>query len=100
MKTRNYFIAILIILAIMAGGYYYLDQSRDTEERVYCGPESRLANVCLDRSSPVCGWFDSGKIRCFAYPCAEDFSNECFACRNGNVLYYTPGECPGPGSVS
>lgn len=97
MNTKNYFIAIVVILAVMTGAYYHLDQNRDYEERLYCSPETRLVDACLDRQNPVCGWFDPGKVRCFTHPCAQDFSNECLVCQDGNVLYYTIGECPEPG---
>lgn len=49
---------------------------------------------CHEVYQPVCGWFDTEKIRCFGYPCAGNFNNDCFACSNDNVLFYTQGVCP------
>jgi len=48
---------------------------------------------CTDLYQPVCGWFNPG-VKCFAYPCAQTFSNSCYSCSNENVLYWTEGECP------
>ena len=64
------------------------------DEENYCSEESKQATVCIQVYDPVCGWFDPQKIQCIRYPCAQTFSNSCFACMNENVLYYTPGECP------
>ena len=98
MNTKYYFVFMVLILVIIGGGYWYLDQERgDIEDRVFCTPESRLSTVCIDRVNPVCGWFDSSKVRCVAYPCASEYPNECEACRIKSVLYYTPGECPETG---
>lgn len=60
----------------------------------YCTPESRQAEVCIQLYKPVCGWFDPEKIQCIRYPCAQTFSNSCFACANADVLYWTEGGCP------
>ncbi|MBS3080894.1 hypothetical protein J4221_05460 [Candidatus Pacearchaeota archaeon] len=59
----------------------------------YCPPESRKGDVCIELYQPVCGWFDPEKIQCIKYPCAETFSNSCFACMNEEILYWTDGEC-------
>ena len=64
------------------------------ETRHACSPESRKADVCIELYQPVCGWFDSAKIQCVKYPCAQTFSNRCFACQNANILFWTEGECP------
>lgn len=63
-----------------------------------CSPESRKAEVCTLIYKPVCGWMDPSKIQCFAYPCAQTYSNECQACQNENVISWTQGECPAVGS--
>lgn len=60
----------------------------------YCTPESREADACITLYKPVCGWNDPEKIQCVWYPCAQTFSNSCFACMDENVLYWTEGECP------
>jgi len=58
--------------------------------RFYC---TTRTGVCIELYNPVCGWF-SPDIQCVKYPCAQDFSNSCFACSDDNVLYYTEGACP------
>ena len=60
----------------------------------YCTSEQRAADVCYDLYMPVCGWFDGAKIQCIKYPCAQVYSNDCFACKDDKVLYWTDGECP------
>lgn len=63
-------------------------------EQHFCSPESRLAEACALVYQPVCGWSDPEKIQCFAFPCADNYSNSCLACLNENVLYWTEGNCP------
>lgn len=60
----------------------------------FCTPEQKKAEVCIQVYKPVCGWSDPQKIQCIKYPCAQIFSNSCFACADENVLYWTEGECP------
>lgn len=62
--------------------------------RYSCTDSQRNADVCYEIYKPVCGWFNASKIQCIKYPCAQTFSNDCFACQNPNVAYYTEGECP------
>ena len=64
------------------------------QKKVYCADNQRNSGVCAEIYAPVCGFFDPQKIQCVKYPCAQTFSNSCFACSNKNVLYYTSGECP------
>lgn len=63
------------------------------EGRKYCDAESREGDFCADYFSPVCGWFGEN-IQCIRYPCAETYSNACFACHDEKVAYFTQGECP------
>jgi hypothetical protein len=98
MKPKGYFIASLVILAVIVITYSYLYVNRDETTNIYCSPASRLASTCLDRQNPVCGWFDPEKVKCFAYPCAADFPNECVACMDDKVVFYTEGPCPEVGS--
>jgi putative hemolysin len=65
-------------------------------EKNFC-TDQRRAEICTKIGHPVCGWFDQS-IKCFAYPCAQDFGNPCMACKNENVDYWTEGECPKVGS--
>lgn len=62
--------------------------------RQYCSEIVIYVKNCIEIYQPVCGWFDTERIRCNSYPCAKTFSNACFACSNKNVFYYTEGECP------
>jgi hypothetical protein len=91
--------SLLLIIAIL--GFAYLAFMLLTEPqqigRTYCTGEDRLVDACIEIYQPVCGWFDTGKIRCVTYPCAITFSNSCFACQDENVAYWTEGECPSPG---
>ena len=59
---------------------------------VDCTNESRKAEICFELYEPVCGWSNEN-IKCITYPCAQTYSNSCFACQNENVAYYTFGEC-------
>ncbi len=95
MAGGKYAIGIIIVLAAMAGAFYYLLETSDYQEVTYCTTESRLVDSCLDTQRPVCGHYDPDKIVCVA-PCAETFPNFCEACRNGNILYIIEGECPSP----
>jgi len=60
----------------------------------YCQEESREGGYCIEVYQPVCGWVDSKKIQCIKYPCAQEYSNSCFACQDEKVEYWTEGECP------
>ena len=59
-----------------------------------CTPEQKQAEICTMEYLPVCGWFDSTKIQCIKYPCAQNFGNICQACSSENVNSWTEGECP------
>ena len=61
----------------------------------YCTSESRKGDVCIQTYSPVCGWYKPS-VQCATQPCAETYSNNCFACKDDKVLYYTSGECAAP----
>jgi len=64
------------------------------KEKAFCSESSRSTEVCTEIYAPVCGWFDSDKIRCVKYPCARTYSSSCHACADEKVGYYTYGECP------
>ena len=64
------------------------------DRKNFCPPESRNADACIEIYQPVCGWNDPEKIQCIKFPCANTYSNSCFACMDENVLYYTKGICP------
>ncbi len=69
------------------------DSQPKNSERVYCDSQSRNTQACIQIYEPVCGWFKK-EIRCTKYPCAETFSNSCFACLNNDVEFYTNKTCP------
>jgi hypothetical protein len=98
-------IIILLLIIIILSSIYYIQNFNKSNKNInpinetnqtlnYCSAESRNAQVCYELYKPVCGWFDSSKIQCIKYPCAATYSNECFACQNSNVAYWTDGECP------
>lgn len=62
--------------------------------KISCEPSQRNADACIALHDPVCGYNDPEKIQCIKFPCAQDYSNSCFACSNEDVLYYEKGECP------
>jgi len=88
--------AVVLLLVLLAAGYVrntYFGSGSET--RNYCTAEQRKAQYCIELYDPVCGWFDAEKVLCVKYPCADTYSNSCFACADENVLYWTAGECPG-----
>ena len=58
-----------------------------------CTEKERNTEVCPEYYSATCGWFNQS-IKCLKYPCAQTFSNPCFACADPKVEYYTVGDCP------
>ena len=105
---KKYFIGILIIiiLAIVLASQSNKDSTPiehevdgstnippDTSEKNYCTEDSRGIQACNLMYAPVCGWFNQD-IKCLKYPCAQEYSNGCFACTDKNVEYWTYGECP------
>jgi len=69
------------------------NDSIKNNEKIYCKEEQKNADFCPEYYSETCGWFNSS-IKCLKYPCAQEFSNPCFACANPSVEYYTLGNCP------
>lgn len=62
------------------------------QKRTFCTPEQRNAEACTLEYKPVCGWY-SEEVQCVTYPCAETYSNQCMACSDEKVEYWTEGEC-------
>jgi len=89
------FIVILlaIIFTIQSEDYKAEDNPNNNGLKNFCTPQSRNAEVCIQLYQPVCGFFDPEKVQCVKAPCAQTFSNSCFACMDQNVLYYVDGEC-------
>ena len=73
--------------------FYYNDSATGTP--VYCSDESRLVEECDPYyQNSVCGWYDPNVMTCSGEVCVKGFVNECFACLEERVLYWTAGECP------
>jgi len=92
-------ILILIAVAVAIGATIYIKYAPGEElapegTKTYCTPESRNADFCTAIYQPVCGWNNPTKVQCIKYPCAETYTSPCNACKNDNVEYWTPGECP------
>lgn len=51
---------------------------------------------CPQDEVEVCGWLDIDQGECTSSPCAINFANDCLACREINIKYWTEGECPAP----
>jgi len=51
------------------------------EDKIYCTDEQRNVTACYELYSPVCG--SDGRT----------YSNDCYACRNTRVEWYTIGDC-------
>lgn len=58
--------------------------SKETGEKFYCVDEQRKRNFCPQIYSPVCG--SDGRT----------YSNDCYACQNPNVEWYSLGSCEYP----
>ncbi len=70
-------------------------QNASTSEPVQnkCTPTQREAEVCYQLYQPVCGWFNQS-VQCVTYPCAKTYTNDCYACQDQHVAYWTLGACP------
>lgn len=68
-------------------------EQNQTEPVQHMCPEN-VSEYCIDLYKPVCGWNDPAKVQCVRYPCAQTYSNECFACQNENVISWSEGACP------
>lgn len=103
---------LLVILAVLLVIFYILTNNGNkgvvsnqnssnssssggnVSDKIYCSPQSRSGDACIQIYQPVCGWYNSTKVQCIKYPCAENFGNSCVACHNSNVDYWTAGVCP------
>jgi len=68
------------------------ERIQDDRDRTFCPGER--PDACIEIYKPACGWFDPERIQCAKEPCAQTYSNSCFACGDENVLYWTDGDCP------
>ena len=53
----------------------------------WCEPEDRKALLCYDLFEPVCGFDEEGHQ-------VQSFLNNCLACLEKDVDFWTSGECP------
>ncbi len=94
-KTIIFFVVSLSVLTLIIFALEFFRASTDSEtEKTLCLDSQRNAENCIQFYSPVCGWNDPEKIQCIKYPCAQTYSNSCFACSDENVQFWTEGECP------
>ncbi len=85
-------IVVLAVFLIIKIAVEAIDEREDTNTgKTFCTSRSEF---CTEQYAPVCGWYDSDKIQCIKYPCAQTYSNSCFACVDKNVKYYTNDKCP------
>lgn len=63
-----------------------LKKSEEISEKIYCKPEQKEADVCIQLYEPVCG-FDKNEKQ------MKTFSNFCFACMDKNVEHYIKEKC-------
>ena len=70
------------------------NNSQDIKAPNYCTSESREIETCEGvESHIICGWYYSN-IQCSIGPCVRMFGNDCEACRDSTIEYWTEGECP------
>ncbi len=60
---------------------YYIQGECAVEQKVYCTPEQKQAEICYLLYAPVCG--DNNKT----------YGNDCAACASNEIDYYVSGEC-------
>ena len=80
--------SMIAVLAIGSNGADNEDGAQglpDEEERNYCTPDSRDADICIMLYDPVCGWQEDGSH--------GTYSNSCVACSEEKVLFWTEDEC-------
>jgi hypothetical protein len=102
MKKKKQVVAIVsvilagIIITLLL--FYFMHKNNNPEissnsNKTYCKPDQRGAQFCYELYAPVCGWYNQ-TVKCIKYPCGADYANNCFACSDVNVEYYSEGECP------
>ncbi|HSU73001.1 MAG TPA: hypothetical protein VLJ21_04085 [Candidatus Binatia bacterium] len=93
--SRNLFLlACLFLVACSSVQPAPASQGAGEPGETLCTLDQRNADFCTQEYNPVCGWNDPAKIQCIRYPCARTYGNACEACKNDQVISWTPGECP------
>jgi hypothetical protein len=85
-------IAILLLVIFIPRESPPVKDNNPSDEKIFCKPEQRGVEFCYELYAPVCGWAYE-EVICKNRPCVKEFSNDCFACADKNVEYYTQGEC-------
>ncbi len=81
--------SLLLMLLLFTAACASLPKEQPKPEegtKTFCTSDQRKADVCIALYQPVCGWFDTTKIK--------TYSNSCAACKDQKVQYWTEGECP------
>jgi hypothetical protein len=68
------------------------NQDQNGNNYNFCSNDDRNVDVCFELYRPVCGWFYKN-ISCLNPPCNLIFNNECYACKDERVEYWTFGNC-------
>jgi hypothetical protein len=94
-KKGKIVFSIVLMLIILISLYFLFSEKGQNgiTEKSYCSISQRNADFCTEVYMPVCGFV---RVECITTPCnlqPQTFSNECFACQNERVEYYTDGEC-------
>ncbi|MFB6246139.1 MAG: Kazal-type serine protease inhibitor [Candidatus Pacearchaeota archaeon] len=82
-------ISVLVVMAILVLAVYNQSGPYNSEKRnnlTGCPAGSENADVCTSEYKPVCG-YDSNKNK------VKSFPNDCHACKNETVNYFTEGRC-------
>jgi len=85
-------IAVLAVFLLIKIAIDNFPENQTGQDKVYC-PNDR-GEFCTEEYNPVCGFYNPEQIQCIKYPCAQTYSNGCFACLDKNIQYYTKGSCP------
>jgi len=94
MKLSISLVLILFSLSLLA----HAKPTAGTTPGVQCTLANRLVRKCPTDYEPVCG-YKSSEVVCVRAPCTEvTYQNACFACKDFDVLSYTPTACEGNNS--
>jgi hypothetical protein len=94
-KKRKFLVGAILFLLVAAVVVFalYNKESNIPNNAITCKDSQRNSDVCYELYKPVCGYL---QVECITTPCdlqPQTFSNDCFACSNSRVKYYTEGAC-------